>query len=126
MCIVSRGGDGDTAGTADIGVTQLVGQRLELVRVEPVVVPQDVVVRGATGALENNQMSIIIYNTKRGTTGALENTGLLSVYCYIEHDYNSSLSIIIYNTNCVYCYFKHNQNPLLLTVDSKINIYIKS
>lgn len=91
MCIVSRGGDGDTAGTADIGVTQLVGQRLELVRVEPVVVPQDVVVRGATGALENNQMFIIIYNT-----------------------------------NCVYCYFKHNQNPLLLTVDSKININIKS
>lgn len=125
MCIVSRGGDGDTAGTADICVTQLVGQRLELVRVEPVVVPQDVVVRGATGALENNQMFIIIYNTKRGQR-VLENTGLLSVYCYIEHDYNSSLSIIIYNTNCVYCYFKHNQNPLLLTVDSKINIYIKS
>lgn len=124
MCIVSRGGDGDTAGTADIGVTQLVGQRLELVRVEPVVVPQDVVVRGATGALENNQMIIIIYNTKRGQR-VLENTGLLSVYCYIEHDYNSLLSIIIYNTNCVYCYFKHNQNPLLLTVDSKINIYIK-
>lgn len=68
MCIVSRGGDGDTAGTADVGVTQLVGQRLELVRVEPVVIPQDVVVRGATGALENNQMIIIIYNTKRGTT----------------------------------------------------------
>lgn len=125
MCIVSRGGDGDTAGTADVGVTQLVGQRLELVRVEPVVVPQDVVVRGATGALENNQMFIIIYNTKRGQR-VLENRELFSVYCYIEHDYNSSLSIIIYNTNCVYCYFKHNQNPLLLTVDSKINIYIKS
>lgn len=51
MCIVSGGGDGDAAGTADVGVTQLVGQGLELVRVEPVVVPQDVVVRGATGAL---------------------------------------------------------------------------
>lgn len=125
MCIVSRGRDGDTAGTADVGVTQLVGQRLELVRVEPVVVPQDVVVRGATGALENNQMIIIIYNTKRGQR-VLENTGLLSVYCYTEHNHHSSLSIIIYNTNCVYCYFKHNQNPLLLTVDSKINIYIKS
>lgn len=51
MCIVSGGGDGDTAGTADIGVTQLVGQGLELVRVKPVVVPKDVVMRGATGTL---------------------------------------------------------------------------
>lgn len=104
MCIVSRGGDGDTAGTADIGVTQLVGQRLELVRVEPVVVPQDVVVRGATGALENNQMIIIIYNTKRGTTCPGKHR---TPQCLMLHRTQSSLLV-------VYHYIQHKLCLLLL------------
>lgn len=108
MCIVSRGGDGDIAGIADIGVIQLVGQRLEFVRVESVVILQDVVVRGAIGVLENNQMIIIIYNIKRGVIGVQENREFFSVYCYIEYNYYFSLFIIIYNINCVYCYFKYN------------------
>lgn len=103
MCIVSRGGDGDTAGTADVGVTQLVGQRLELVRVEPVVVPQDVVVRGATGALENNQMIIIIYNTKRGTCPGKHRTP----QCLLLHRTQSSLLV-------VYHYIQHKLCLLLL------------
>lgn len=104
MCIVSRGGDGDTAGTADIGVTQLVGQRLELVRVEPVVVPQDVVVRGATGALENNQM-LSLYTTQR--EGHRDTGKQRTPQCLLLHRTRSSLLI-------VYHYIQHKLCLLLL------------
>ena len=49
--VVGRRGDGDAPRAADVRVTQLVGQTLELVRLETVVVPQDVVVGGAAGTL---------------------------------------------------------------------------
>lgn len=44
--------DGDGTGAAHIGVAQLVGEQLQLVRREAVVIPQYVVMRGATGALK--------------------------------------------------------------------------
>ena len=50
--VVRRRRDGHRPGTPHVRVAQLVGQDLKLVRVEPVVIPQDVVVRGTTGALD--------------------------------------------------------------------------
>ena len=49
--VVGWRGDGDGAGAAHVGVAQLVGEQLELVCGEAVVVPQDVVVGGAARAL---------------------------------------------------------------------------
>ena len=49
--IVGGGWVGHAAGTADVGVAQLVRQALQLVSCELVVVPQHVVVGGAAGAL---------------------------------------------------------------------------
>ena len=49
--VVGWRGDGDGAGTAHVGVAQLVGEQLELIGREAVVVPQDVVVGGPTGPL---------------------------------------------------------------------------
>lgn len=51
MSIVCRGRYGDRASTPDVSVTQLVGEALKLIAVEVVVIPQDVVVAGSTGAL---------------------------------------------------------------------------
>ena len=51
MGVVRGGGIGDATSAADVGVAQLVGEALELVRREVVVIPKDVVVRGTTGAL---------------------------------------------------------------------------
>ena len=52
MGVVGGGGDGDGPGAADIGVAELVGQLLQLVRVEVVIVPEHVVVAGPRGALD--------------------------------------------------------------------------
>ena len=51
-CVVGRRGDGHGARAADVRVAQLVGEDLEVVGGEAVVVPEDVVVRGPTGTLE--------------------------------------------------------------------------
>ena len=51
MSVVGRGRVGDGASAADVRVAQLVGEALEFICREVVVVPQDVVVRGSTGAL---------------------------------------------------------------------------
>lgn len=51
MCIVRGGWDGHAPSAADVGVTQLIGQGLKFIGIEPVIIPQDVVVRGTTGAL---------------------------------------------------------------------------
>lgn len=51
MGVVRRCGDGDGARAAHVGVAQLVGEELELVTGEAVVVPQDVVVGGSAGPL---------------------------------------------------------------------------
>jgi len=45
VCVVGRRRDGHAACTAYVRVAQLVGQHLQLVRVELIVVPQDVVMR---------------------------------------------------------------------------------
>ena len=52
MCIVSWGWDRDAPGAANIGVTELVGQLLQLVSVEMVVIPQHMVVTRAGGSLD--------------------------------------------------------------------------
>lgn len=44
--------DGDGAGTAHIGVAQLVGEQLEFISSETVVIPEHVVVRGTAGTLQ--------------------------------------------------------------------------
>ena len=53
--VVGGGGVRDTSGAPDVGVAQLVGEALQLVGRELVVVPQDVVVGGATRALKYKQ-----------------------------------------------------------------------
>lgn len=50
--IVGRRRDGDGACAAYVGVAQLVGEQLELIGRETVVVPQHMVVGGTTRALE--------------------------------------------------------------------------
>lgn len=49
--VVRRGGDGDGAGAAHVGVAQLVREDLQLIRGEPVVIPQHVVVGRSARAL---------------------------------------------------------------------------
>ena len=46
MSIVSWSWDGDRPGAPDIGVTQLIGQLLQLISVKMVVIPQDMIVTG--------------------------------------------------------------------------------
>ena len=49
--VVGRCRDGDGARAADVGVAQLVGEELQFVGSETVVIPQDVIVGGTTGSL---------------------------------------------------------------------------
>lgn len=49
--VVRRRRDGDGASAADVSVAQLVGEELQLISGETVVIPQDVVVGGTTGSL---------------------------------------------------------------------------
>ena len=68
MGVVGGGGVGDAAGAADVGVAELVGEALELVSVEVVVVPEDVVVGGAARALggyRGEEQCYYIYLTNR-------------------------------------------------------------
>ena len=51
MGVVGRGGIRDAAGAADVGMAELVGETLELVCIEVIVVPEDMVVGGAACAL---------------------------------------------------------------------------
>jgi len=53
--VVGRRGDGDGAGAAHVRVAQLVGEHLQLVRGEVVVVPQHVVVGRPAGALRRER-----------------------------------------------------------------------
>lgn len=57
MGVVGRCRDGDGARAADVGVTQLVGEKLELICSETVVVPQNVVVGRPTRTLEGGKQS---------------------------------------------------------------------
>ena len=55
MSVVGRGRIGDGASAANVRVAQLVGETLELICRETVVVPQDVVVRGSTCSLRGRE-----------------------------------------------------------------------
>jgi len=52
VSVVGRGWDGHGSGAPDVGVAQLVCEDLQLVSVEAVVIPKDVVVAGPGGALD--------------------------------------------------------------------------
>ena len=52
MGVVGRGGDGDGARASDVGVAQLVGQLLQLVSIEMIIIPEDVVVTWPRRALD--------------------------------------------------------------------------
>ena len=52
MGVVGRGGDGDGASAPDVGVAQLVGQLLQLVSIEMIIIPEDVVVTWPRRALD--------------------------------------------------------------------------
>ena len=52
MGVVRRGGDGDGASAPDVGVAQLVGQLLQLVSIEMIIIPKDVVVTWSRCALD--------------------------------------------------------------------------
>lgn len=53
--VVGRRWDGDGARAADVSVAQLVGEELQFIGSETVVVPQDVVVGRATGSLREDE-----------------------------------------------------------------------
>lgn len=53
--IVSRRWNGNRARAADVSVAQLVGEELQFVGSETVVIPQDVVVGGTTGSLRKDK-----------------------------------------------------------------------
>ena len=55
VCVVGGGWDGHRPGTAHVGVAQLVGEGLQLISCEVVLIPQHVVVRGTGCALTNKQ-----------------------------------------------------------------------
>ena len=50
--VVGRGRDGDRSGAPDVGVAQLVGQLLQLVSIEMIIIPQHVVVTWPRRALD--------------------------------------------------------------------------
>lgn len=52
--VVRRRRDGDGAGAADVRVAQLVGEELQLISSETVVIPEDVVMGGTTGSLRTD------------------------------------------------------------------------
>ena len=52
MSVVCGSGDGDGACAADVCVTQLVGQLLELVSIKMIIIPEHMIVAGAGGALD--------------------------------------------------------------------------
>jgi len=51
VSVVRRRRYGDATGTAYVCVTQLVGEHLKLIGIEPVVIPEYVIVRGSTCTL---------------------------------------------------------------------------
>ena len=61
--------NGDRSWTADVRVTQLVCQCLDFVRFEIVVIPEDMIVRGATGALRKEKESGCRKRGERGGGG---------------------------------------------------------
>src|SRR6218665_252162 len=62
MRIVGRRRDGDAAGAAHVRVAQLIGQHLEIIRIEVVVVPQNVVMRRTTRSLHHHPTTQKIYS----------------------------------------------------------------
>ena len=52
VSVVRRSRNGNAASAPDVGVAQLVGELLQLVRIEVIVIPQHVVVAGPGGALD--------------------------------------------------------------------------
>lgn len=62
MGVISGCGNGNRSGASDVSVTQLVGQALQVISREHVVVPKDVIVRRSACSLcvrrEKNDMSI--------------------------------------------------------------------
>ena len=55
MGIVSRGWDTDRASAAHVGMTELVGELLQLIGIKVVVIPQHMVVAGSAGALKGDK-----------------------------------------------------------------------
>ena len=68
MGVVCGGGVRDAACAAHISVAELVGETLQLVGCEVIIIPQDMVVGGAAGALQrdNTYMYMYIDNSSRG------------------------------------------------------------
>ena len=67
--VVSRGRNGDGPGAPDVGVAELVGQLLELVSIEMIIVPQNVVVAGPRCALDTCNQVVIISPQNRAEGG---------------------------------------------------------
>ena len=66
MGIVSRGWDTDRASAAHVGMTELVGELLQLIGIKVVVIPQHVVVAGSAGALKGEKKCKIRMETVCG------------------------------------------------------------
>jgi len=55
MSVVRGRWNGHAAGTAHVRVTQLIRQHLKVIRIEVIVVPEDMIVGGATCSLSMSQ-----------------------------------------------------------------------
>lgn len=62
MGVVGGCWDGHGPSTSDVGVTQLVGQHLELVSVEVIIVPQYMVVGRSAGSLQTHNIQNVTPN----------------------------------------------------------------
>lgn len=74
MGVVRRRGDGDGARAAHVGVAQLVGEELELITAEAVVVPQDVIVGRPARALQGDQRRLRPRTKQRRGSARMEVT----------------------------------------------------
>ena len=75
MGIVSRGWDTDRASAAHVGMTELVGELLQLIGIKVVVIPQHVVVAGSAGALKGDK------NVKSVCVAQVVQSGSINKYC---------------------------------------------
>ena len=80
MGVVSGSWDTNRASAAHVGMTELVGELLELIGIKVVVIPQHVVVAGSAGALQGEKIVNSIWNGMRPKLSNLvQSTNIVAV-----------------------------------------------
>jgi len=142
MSVVCGSGDGDGACAADVCVTQLVGQLLELVSIKMIIIPEHVIVAGAGGALDTLMRAEIEVklrgvsdtNVDGGTSGDVpglaallllvraEQTGVVTL---LDHDEGDSRLVVGFQLDTSFsngCEFVL-QNVHELSLTNSISVY---